>query len=905
MAIACPYCSHRITLKPAKAGHYRPKCPNCAQPFLVCVPEEAGAALKVRPLPNDTPVKNSNGATPALSVATTPTMAIKPVGVNAAAASSGGGESHVFGLAQTTPDHGKQHDSPSHRSPGPSCDSAEGDDEPAITPRTEIRGYTVERELGRGGMGRVYLARQLSLDRPVALKVMSKRWAADPVFVARFTREAFAAAQLSHPNIVQIHDIGEADGARFFSMEYVRGRSLADIIREQGKLDPETAVGYVLQAARGLKHAHDRGMIHRDVKPDNLLIDDQGLVKVADLGLVKTPTSKTTDEQLTDASSRGGLLSLPPEMTGTRIALGTPAYMSPEQCRDAATVDRRADIYSLGCTLYVMVTGRPPFDGTTAVELMSKHAYDQLVPPEQIVSRVPKEISAVIQRMMAKDAADRYQSMGEVIRTLEAWLGVHRTGTFSPQEEQIARLEGYVFEFNTSAPAVLRSRLISGFFGAVALLAVLLAFFGKLGWAFGIFGLAAQAALAYFVVDGIMRRGHVFGCARRLLGGMSWADIAMGVSAFAMFCILLALLKVFWIWVGFGVIGVTLALVLCYGLDRAVLIQRRAILDGCERQLRRLRMQGLDEEELRQFVAKFAGRNWEEFFEALFGYEAKLAARGVLLRGGAAGMREKHAPWRELLVGWLERVEKSRKETRERKLLAAVEQAKLLAAGASNHSAEQQAKAAADAMVRVADEMRKAETAHAHPGHVTHQAPALARTLVNAAEQPNDFVFTPTRRKRDPLGQFVGWFVGPHIRAVGAAVLIAACALWAHQNGLLPGSEIQAQATQAVEKHDLSELQQQAAFDLGRLTKPLAVEGVPLFLTVWVDSFNVGLAGLLLLGSLYFRGNQMSIFALIGAGVAVLGHHLGIRPIEPFQDYHVSLMLGTLLATVGFRLGTR
>ena len=235
--------------------------------------------------------------------------------------------------------------------------------------------------------------------------------------------------------------------------------------RLRGKLDPETAVGYVLQAARGLKHAHDRGMIHRDVKPDNLLLDDQGLVKVADLGLVKTPATRRDDDGLAGQSSGfGQRIELATEdMTGARIALGTPAYMSPEQCRDAATVDHRADIYSLGCTLYVLVTGRPPFDGTTAVELMTKHAYDPLVPPEQIVARVPKEVSAIIQRMMAKNADDRFQSMGEVIRTLEAWLGVQHAGTFSPHEEQISRLEGYVHQFNHAPTAVLRRRVVGGF----------------------------------------------------------------------------------------------------------------------------------------------------------------------------------------------------------------------------------------------------------------------------------------------------------------------------------------------------------------------------------------------------------------------------------------------------------
>jgi hypothetical protein len=333
--------------------------------------------------------------------------------------------------------------------------------------------------------------------------------------------------------------------------------------------------------------------------------------------------------------------------------------------------------------------------------------------------------------------------------------------------------------------------------------------------------------------------------------------------------------------------------------------ERRHIIDGCERQLRRLRMHGLDEEELRQFVAKFAGRNWEEFFEALFGYDAKLAARGVLLRGGAAGVREKHAAWREPLLAWMERVERSRTEARQRKLLQAVEQANLLAGGVTAHTAEQQAQAAADAMVRAAGQIQDAEkTARARPGHATGQAPASVRKLVQAAEKPDDFAFVP-KKSRDPLGQFIGLFVGPHVRAVAAALLIAGCALWAHQNGLVPGAEIQSQAVQAVETSDLSELQKQAALDAAHATKPLAVGGVPAAATSWLDSFNVGLAGLMLLGSLYFRGNLMSVFVLIGAAVAVVGHQFGIRTVEPFRDYHVSLMLGALLTLIGFRLGTR
>src|SRR5262249_19572151 len=159
-----------------------------------------------------------------------------------------------------------------------------------------LGGYTVIKLLGKGGMGAVYLARQVSLDRNVALKVMNPSWAKDPVFLARFTREAYAAAQLVHHNVVQIYDIGEEHGTPFFSMEFVPGQNLGEIPRGKGKLDIEEAVGYTLQAARGLKYAHDQGMVHRDVKPDNLMLNDQGIVKVADLGLVKLPSGELPEQ---------------------------------------------------------------------------------------------------------------------------------------------------------------------------------------------------------------------------------------------------------------------------------------------------------------------------------------------------------------------------------------------------------------------------------------------------------------------------------------------------------------------------------------------------------------------------------------------------------------------------------
>ena len=867
-----------MNLKVAKPGRYRPRCPKCERAFALAV--QSDSAFEVRGI--DAEGTEANRRVPVAA-----------------------GSSHLFSFAPTNPDLRKALSASERTDYEDASNEVEADPEYA-PPRTEVHGYRIVRELGRGGMGAVYLAQQLSLDRPVALKVMGKHWASDPTFVARFTREAYAAAQLSHPNIVHIHDIGEVDGSRFFSMEFVPGRSLAEFVRSQGKLDPETAVGYTLQAARGLKHAHDRGMIHRDVKPDNLLLDNQGLVKVADLGLVKTQLAEPELRFDRTSNAHSEFRTPNSSLTEARIALGTPAYMSPEQCRDAATVDRRADIYSLGCTLYVLVTGRPPFHGTTAIELMTKQAYEPIVPPERIVARVPAELSAVIQRMMAKSADDRFQTMDDVILTLEAWLGIRHTGAFCPREEEIGRLEAHVQAFNAVPKAVLRGRMLNGFAALAVLASILLLFFGRAGWSFGLLGLMVQFAAAYFVVDGVARKGPLFTRTRQLLWGLGWWDWAIGVAAVGLFGLLLTMSGLFWMWVGFGALGIGLAFALRFALDRPADAERREPIEESEKLLRRLRTQGLDEQDLRQFVAKFSGRHWEEFFESLFGYEAKVAARAVLLRGGSAGPREKHAAWREPILNAIDRIESARKDARERRLLATVERARLLSEGAAQGEADRQAKATAEAMVRTADQVRRAEAERVRIGssnpQAAYSAPVGVGTIVSGASHP-EFAFEPSNS--GAFSRLVSLFVGRHVRTVIAAVLMAGCGIWAQQNGLLPGSDVTAQVQSVVEANDLTNLEPTAALDRTRKTSPLSVEHVPPRLTKWVDSFNVGIAGLLLMGSLCFRGNAMSLLVLLGAGVAVAGHHLGIRTVEPVSDYHIALLLGSVIAMVGFRCGSK
>lgn len=752
---------------------------------------------------------------------------------------------------------------PSYLTPGPST-------------RPQVPGFQIERVLGRGGMGTVYLARQMSLDRPVALKVMSRRWADDPVFVARFTREAYAAAQLNHPNLVQVYDIGEVEGTKFFSMEFVSGRSISDMIRDEGKIDPETAVGFVLQAARGLKLAHDRGMIHRDIKPDNLLVDSHGLVKVADLGLVKTPDlSYDADKIDSSKTSASGLHTIPPDMTGCRMALGTPAYMSPEQCRDAAGVDHRADIYSLGCTLYVMVTGRQPFDGDTAVELMTAHAYKPLVPPEEIASRVPKELSSVIQKMMAKNPGERFQTMGEVVRTLEQWLGIHTTKQVSAREEQIATLERAVDRFNFSPAVVHRTRILTGFLTGCLLAAVVLTFLGRLGWAFGLAGMVLQASAVYFLLNGATRRTQLFRRVRQVVLGFSAGDWLIIVGGLVLFAILLWMLKLFWIWIGFGVIGAGLAFALRIAFDRPLEAERRAVKVDCERLLRRMRSDGLDEDQLRLFVAKYAGRVWEELFEELFGYEAKLAARTQLLRGECSGRRERHAAWREPIFQIIDWIEHARRRERERTLFVQIETARLVATGEKLRDARRRAEQAADDVLNNVSAIRDAEVIRREKGF-NGPPTGCSGTVESVRRLIDGQPALKSAASTDWLGWTIWLLSGPHVRLTFAVVLLSGCALWAVQDHL-EGS-----------------------------TAPLVVAGLPPAFTAWIDNATVGWAGILLMTSLFYRGPWMSVLVLFGSAVAVFAHRLANIPgVDPIRDFHVGAMLGTVLALVGYRFGRR
>jgi serine/threonine protein kinase/nitrous oxidase accessory protein NosD len=313
--------------------------------------------------------------------------------------------------------------------------------------------YQLLDKLGQGGMGTVFRARDTKLDRHVAVKMLPADSAPDKEAVARFQREAKALARLSHPGIIQAHDSGEEAGRPFLIMELVEGRSLAAMLREQGRIASARAADFAYQAALALNHAHQSGLVHRDVKPSNLLLSADGRVRLLDLGL-----ARFLQDQISEA-----------QLTRTGMGMGTPDYVAPEQLRDARHADARSDIYSLGCTLYHLIAGRVPFPGSSFSEKVEAHETKVPPPLDEQCPDMSGGLALAVERMMAKLPADRFQSMAEVADALAPYVA-----TSSPSFRQLRNNSTWDGSRLATMPAIPRRRRTAALVGAGALLAAVL-----------------------------------------------------------------------------------------------------------------------------------------------------------------------------------------------------------------------------------------------------------------------------------------------------------------------------------------------------------------------------------------------------------------------------------------------
>jgi len=757
---------------------------------------------------------------------------------------------------------------------------AAGSSEMAEVPE-RLGGYRILRLLGKGAMGAVYEAKQVSLDRLVALKTIRGRLASNPASLARFTREAYAAAQLTHHNVVQIYDFGEDAGKHFFSMEWVRGGPLDELIRDKGALDPKLTAGYILQAARGLQFAHRNGMVHRDVKPANLLLTDEGVIKVADLGLVKIPDLPDVDA-IGDSAMSGLHSGTQVTMQGT--AVGTPAYMAPEQGIDAAAVDHRADIYSLGCTMFYMLAGRPPYEGSVVSEVLDKHAKEPLPSLVKINARVPDALQDIVERSMAKQAEDRYATLSEMIVDLEAFLGVNADGKFSPTSEQADKWERIAVSYAASAPLMRFTKpAFAGLLGCSALLTLVMPFAGGLSWIlFGPTLFLAAIAVALILGAG-GGRSPVVTNVRAWLGSLSWLDYGIGLVGGLIFILVAAITGMLpGVLVG-GILGAGAGAAYHFLLIAPSRKRSFGALQAAERFVRDLRIEGADEDGVRMFFARYAGKRWQDIFESMFGYESLCKIREQLSGDPSFSGPTAANSLRDKVCASLAAKVKANNEARDHKRLAEIEQRGLqsegLSAGDARDRAWQMAAAVMDnakAVSPAADDLKAA---------AQEKRDRMKAMLADARSGKY-------KKKRDKLAP-LRFALGGQTRLLVGCILLAIFAIWGNNNGLFDSlKQIDPDSV------DVEGLGQDVT------AKAKEVDATTSFLGFTTNAWSIGFAGLLLAMSSFVSGWRMSPFAAVATIVILFGPSLGIPGVgELLQPWMVSGLVGVAVYLPGMIFG--
>jgi len=870
LLIHCPSCRHAIRLVDVRPGRFDPTCPRCATSFRLIVPEE-GKAPTVESI-------ETTAEPPLASVEALPASTDEP---EVGAPDDMGGAPRLGRL-------------------------------PRGVPRL-LDGHIVLKLLGHGPRGKTLLARPLSLAKPVVLKLISADRSRDAVFVERHLREALAASKLSSPHLARIVEIGRDGRSVYTAAEYIPGATLAEEVARRGRVEPRLAASWILQAARGLADAHAQGIWHRDVKPENLRLDRGGLVVVDDLGLETTPSLAAAESRLDQAARKGPAGRAPGASRDAaprieRAAVGTPSYMAPEQARDALVIDGRADVYSLGCVFYALVTGRPPYSKPTASELIAGHQDEAMIPPREFAPNIPPAIAGVIEAMTRKAPEERLPSMAAAVDALEDCLGL-RTGAAEPEErayrEAIREASNLV---NDAPEALLRRRILLGAGGAWLAFLLLLIVLGAFRPAVVVAGFGAFVGATLGFTSKLLKPAGLLDSTRELLLGdgiRSWLIVVIGLV------VLLGLV------VSGGLVGVLLFLGVCVGALIGAFhyyVERPSarILDEAASHvadsLRRLRRVGYDERLARWMLAAEAGSGWEPLFAAVFGERALEVER---LRNARDASILDRLSWRGSAERLVSALLGMRRDTRLRRLFQEVEEARLEAEGLNLMTARRRSWRISRAIVLAAAEWRDEQLALQGAGASPSAAgPTLPQRLREAVEAPENVLEQreshpgPIRRRFEALSTVA---FGRTTRAALGAAMLAGLALWLHNHKIVTASqvgeaaaEVGRAARRAAESADPTQLQEirvDIPVERSRLFQPLNVPGLPRPLSA-IPAANLGAAGLLLLVASLFPARAVGFASLLAALVALLGHSWSL-PGAWLDAATRAMLAGALILAVG------
>jgi hypothetical protein len=771
----------------------------------------------------------------------------------------------------------------------------------------------------------VFKARTLSLLERRAFKLMSAERVGDPVFRALFAREAFAAAQAADFHLVELREVGHSRNRDYAAMEWIEGVTLAEILERRGRVDPRQAAAWVLQAARGLRTAHALGLIHRDVKPGNIWIDREGRVKVDDLGLEVTPSvaAAIRARELASARSPGrrrspsrtpagsedaGVRRSPDQPSGSSpgamggmeedsrstrrggqaksvgTAVGSPLYVAPELIDDPLTSDGRADLYALGGVFYHLVTGRPPFPGATAAELIEQHRTAEPVPPAVLVPGLPDGLDAILATMLRKRPVERYPSALVVIEVLERWLGLpaSRLAAADQAAAKAVRLASQALEAASShrlrgmilriVAAIWLTSLgvltLLGLFRpalVIAVLGLLTASLGalKAGWT----GRSEVARLVTELVLGEGLRRWLF-----LLLAVLAAGAALGAGTL-IFVFLAA--------------GVLAAIDEIF-VARPGAAEARAAAEEPRRRFRELRACGWDELWLASILLEHGGESSDQLGEALLGRRDWRLARARLGRQLGVAIRAEPAlgVLRQAVVEGLEARLRRRRDRRAGELIRQAQEALLESEGVNLLTARRRARRIARACTAAAAFWREHDR---DPGWAMAGSTQPPLTLLDrlrlAEEDPEsslEQIPPPRRLLRDSLSAAASALFGPTPRAIAGGALVVGFAIWVSEQGIVaPGQfqELTKAARIALERSDPSALLGPAAAvfaEWRRADAALELPWLPPVLVEGLNAANLGLAGCWLLLSSLGSGGIAAICGWAAAAITLYGARWGL-----------------------------